>query len=79
MVDISLQVHKENFQDWLKLADITQERFCEEVGELDPGNFSKMLDGKIATPKHVLEKVLGRTLLPHGRILIPVIKDNGGK
>lgn len=79
MVEVNLQVNKEVFLDWLKLTDFTQEKFAKEILGIDDGNFSKMLDGKITTPKHVLEKVLGRTLLPHGKILIPVMKDEGAK
>lgn len=79
MVEVNLQINKELFLEWLGMADMTQEKFAKEVLAIDDSNFSKMLDGKITTPKHVLEKVLGRTLLPHGRILVPVMKEEGAK
>ena len=75
MQDINLQINKELFTKWrVEMADITMENFAKEIG-VDPGNFSKMLDGIIPTPKHVLEKVLARTYLPHGKILLPVVQE----
>jgi len=73
MVDVNLMIDTEVFYNWLKLAKITQEDFAKSI-DVDSGNFSKMLTGHIPTPKHVLEKTIGRTLLPN--VVIPKFNAN---
>lgn len=78
MLDGELKINKEKFSEWLRLAEIDQTQFAREI-EVDYGNFSKMINGIIPTPKHVIEKVLSRTLLPVNSILIFEVVSNGEK
>ena len=73
MVSVNLKINKQAFDEWINLADVRQEDVAAEF-DVDPGNFSKMLNGTIPTPKHIIEKVLGKTMLPTGRILVSEIK-----
>lgn len=78
MVAGNLRINRENLSNWLKIANLTESALALEI-KVDQGAFSKMLNREIPTPKHVIEKILGRTLLPVNSILIFEPDTNGGK
>lgn len=78
MVEGNLKINKTKLNEWFALAGIDQTAFAKEIG-VDVGNFSKMLNNSIPTPKHVIEKVLRRTLLPINSILIFQTQIDGGE
>jgi len=76
MIEGNLRINKKTLEDWMQLAQIDQITLAKEI-DIDQGNFSKMLDNKIPTSKTVIEKILGRTLLPVGSILIFDLTERG--
>lgn len=79
MIDVEYMINKPVFEKWfdiVKETGVTQESLAKEF-DVDAGDFSKMINGKMSPPKHVMEKLVGRSFLPH--IVVPMIDSNGIK
>lgn len=68
MTKANIRLNKQTILNYIKISNRTLTDFSELIG-VDSGNFSKMLDGKIPTPKHVIEKTWDKTRIPPDALL----------